>query len=173
MRPAPAVWDRLADLIEYPDGCYVGAIDACVEATAGSDLAAPLQRFRSAMADAGVAAAQERYVEAFDFDPACTLDIGWHLLRDAPERGALLANLRGDLANAVVDERGELPDHLPALLRLIAREDESRGAALAGFIAPAVAGVHERLRARANPYGDILEAIERLLAALQQSEARP
>lgn len=172
MKPARAAWDRLADLLEYPDGEYARAIDACLEA-AGCDLAGPLQRFRSAMGEAGVVAAQERYVEAFDFDPACTLDMGWHLLRDAPERGALLTSLRHDLAQAVVDERGELPDHLPALLRLIAREDDARGAALAGYIAPAVAGVHERLRARANPFSDVLDAIARVLAGLHESEARP
>ena len=173
MKPARDVWDRLADLIEYPDGRYARALDACIEATAGSDLSIPLERFRSAMSQGGVVVAQERYVEAFDFDPACTLDMGWHLLGDAPERGALLTNLRDDLANAAVDERGELPDHLPALLRLIAREEDARAAALAGGIAPAVAGMHERLRARANPFGDVLEAVARMLAGMQESEARP
>ena len=173
MKPARDVWDRLADLIEYPDRRYARAIDACIDATAGSELSIPLERFRSAMSQGGVAVAQERYVEAFDFDPACTLDMGWHLLGDAPERGALLTILRDDLAHAAVDEGGELPDHLPALLRLIAREDEARGATLAGFIAPAVAGLHERLRARANPFGDLLDAVARMLAALHESEARP
>ena len=171
MKPPVDAWDRLAELVEYPSGPSIArTLDACIGATAPFGAAAPLEEFRARMLPADVGSLRERYVEAFDFDPACTLDVGWHLLGDAPERGALLSSLREDLARAAVDERGELPDHLPTLLRLIGREDPARAFVLAARIAPALAGVRERLDARGSAYGRVLDAIERMLVVVLQEE---
>ena len=122
--------------------------------------------------DDGPRALQEAYVETFDFDPECSLEMGWHLHGDRPERGALLARLRADLAAVQVSEGVNLPDYLPTLLRLIARCDEAAAAALAAAIAPAAAGVLDRLRARQNPFVAPLEAVVRALA-LPREEERP
>jgi nitrate reductase molybdenum cofactor assembly chaperone NarJ/NarW len=119
------------------------------------------------------AAVQERYVEAFDLDPACTLDVGWHLFGDAPERGVFLSMLREDLAHAGVYERGNLPDHLPTLLRLIARQDEETASALAAIVAPAVAHVHQRLTARGSPFADVIGTVGRRLDDRRRHEERP
>lgn len=174
MTPAVDAWDRLADLIEYPDEpWYTNRVDACIDATAAFGVAAPLERFRQSIAGGDLASWQERYTEVFDFDPACTLNVGWHLLGDAPERGAFLAALREDLARAGVFERDELPDHLPTLLRLIAREEDAEAAELAAYITPAVTRVRERLTACGSPFGDVLDAVARMLAILQPQEAQP
>ena len=121
----------------------------------------------------GAPALQEQYVEAFDLDPGCTLEIGWHLFGEAPERGAFLVMLREDLAHAGVYERGHLPDHLPTLLRLIARQDAAAASALAAIIAPAVAAVVERLRARGHPFADAVGAVARALEAQPRVEEQP
>jgi nitrate reductase molybdenum cofactor assembly chaperone NarJ/NarW len=174
MTAAAGAWDRLADLIEYPDEpLYANRIDACIDATAAFDVAAPLERFRRSIAGGDLASWQERYTEVFDFDPACTLNIGWHLLGDAPERGAFLAALREDLARAGVFERDELPDYLPTLLRLIARQDDAAASELAAYIAPAVTRVRERLIASGSPFGDVLDAVTRMLAVVQPHEEQP
>ena len=115
-------------------------------------------------------ATQERYVATFDLNPACSLDVGWHLYGDAPERGAFLATLREDLARASVEERGDLPDHLPTLLRLIPREDDQAASALADLIAPAVARLRDVLVADGNPYADTLEAVTRMLRFAKGSD---
>jgi nitrate reductase delta subunit len=112
------------------------------------------------------AARQEQFVDAFDLDPACTLDVGWHLFGDRPERGIFLAMLRDDLRRMGIDEHGELPDHLPTLLRLIAREDEGPASELATLVAPAVERVQRRLVERGSPYGAVLEEVVRLLAGV-------
>jgi len=108
-------------------------------------------------------AMQKRYVETFDLNPACSLDVGWHLFGDAPERGAFLSTLRDELARAGVDERGELPDHLPALLRLIPREEDAAASALAGRIAPAVVRLRDVLLAEGNPFADVLSTVAHML----------
>jgi nitrate reductase assembly molybdenum cofactor insertion protein NarJ len=171
MKPPATAWDRLAELVEYPSAAsYAATLDACIDTMSPFDAAAPLEQFRERLIAGGLASMRERYVEAFDFDPACTLDVSWHEFGDAPERGALLSALREDLARAAIDERGELPDHLSTLLRLIAREDAARAAALAACITPALGTVHELLKARDNPYGGVIDAIARMLAVVQQEE---
>lgn len=111
-------------------------------------------------------AIQEQYSETFDFDASCSLDIGWHLFGDAVERGALLARLREELARAGISEDGELPDHLPTLLRLLARQDAASARRLAALIAPAAACLAERLRDRGSPFSDVMDETARLLDAV-------
>lgn len=108
-------------------------------------------------------ALQEQYVAAFDLDADCTLDIGWHLFGEAPERGRFLSMVRDELARAGVYERGNLPDHLPTLLRLIARQDEQSASELAALIAPAVTLVLERLGAKGSAFTEPIAAVARAL----------
>jgi nitrate reductase molybdenum cofactor assembly chaperone NarJ/NarW len=131
--------------------------------------AAAWDRLADTLAYPDAAARQEQYVDAFDLDPACSLDMGWHLFGDALERGAFLSMLREDLARAGVPEGGELPDHLPTLLRLIARSDAAAASRLAAIVAPAVARVRARLQARANPYEQVIGEVGRLLAGVAAS----
>ena len=119
-------------------------------------------------------ATQERYVDTFDLNPACALDVGWHLFGETPERGAFLSRLREDLAHAGVEERGDLPDHLPTLLRLIPREDDNAASALADLIAPAVVRLRDVLLVEGNPFADVLSAVARMLDARRMhEEVRP
>jgi nitrate reductase delta subunit len=160
-------WDRVADLIEYPEGAsYAQLVAAPIGAGADSGVAAALGRFRESVAANGARVMQERYVEAFDFDPASTLDLGWHLFGDTPDRGAFLAALREDIVRAGVFERGELSDNLAIVLRLIARLERTAASKLAARIAPAVARVHDRLRSRNNPYADLIDAVGRMVAGM-------
>ena len=115
-------------------------------------------------------AVQERYVETFDLDPASTLDVSWHLFGDRPERGQFLAHVREDLARAGVAENGDLPDHLPTLLRLIPRQEHCDAAALAAQIAPAVARLLERQQAQSSPFAGTLDEVARALERCQQQE---
>lgn len=116
---------------------------------------------------------QEEYVDAFDLNPACTLELGWHLFGDTPERGAFLSILREDLRRARIDERGNLPDYLPTVLRLIGRQDEPSASSLAAIIAPAVARIHEQLKERGSPFADALETVAHRLGAGYHCEAHP
>lgn len=167
MTIAVDAWDRVADLIEYPEGsAYAELVAAPLDASADSGVAEALGRFRESVAANGARVMQERYVEAFDFDPASTLDLGWHLFGDTPDRGAFLSALRDDIVRAGVFERGELPDNLAIVLRLIARLDATAASRLAARVAPAVARVHDQLRSRNNPYADVLDAVGRMVAGV-------
>jgi nitrate reductase assembly molybdenum cofactor insertion protein NarJ len=166
-------WDLLAAALDYPvDTAYIERIARCAqeleaEATECGEfrqVATALAQMGSEMARCGTGTLQERYTAAFDFDPACSLDIGWHLFSDGPERGPWLAAVREDLMRAGIEETGELPDHLTHLLRLIPREDRTRSAELAEVVAPVVANIRDRLAARANTFAALLDAALCLLA---------
>ena len=121
----------------------------------------------------GDAPLQEAYVSAFDFDPACSLEVGWHLYGDRPERAAFMVMLRERLAEAGVPEEGHLPDYLPTLLRLVGRQDAQLGAGLAQMIAPAAARVLARLRAQNSPFAAPLADAVSALEAVRHQEAHP
>ena len=116
---------------------------------------------------------QEEYVDAFDLNPACTLEIGWHLFGDTPERGAFLSILREELKRAGVDEHGNLPDYLPTVLRLIGRQDEESASSLSAIIAPAVERIHEQLKERDSSFADALETVARRIGARPECESHP
>ena len=116
---------------------------------------------------------QELYVQTFEFNPACTLEIGWHLFGENYERGEFLVRMREQLRRHRIAESTELPDHLTLLLPLIASMDHDEAAQLAGeFILPALAkirgGIHE------NPYESVIAGIaERLEADFPDAPRRP
>jgi len=103
-------------------------------------------------------AEQERYVQTFEFNPACTLEIGWHLFGENYERGEFLVRMRGELRRYGIAETTELPDHLAHLLLLAGRMDYQDAAELAGeFLLPALAKIQEALKD--NPYEALIAAI--------------
>lgn len=163
------LFDDLAGLAVFPrcpmaphaHACATEWRDTCPEA------AAAIERFAASVAGLSLPALQEEYTAAFDFDPACALELGWHLYGDAFERGAFLVEIRDALTRAGVAESDGLPDHIAHLLPLLAREEAECAQAHAAMIAPAIARVRESLQKRRSPYLDLLAAIETAVAALR------
>ena len=70
----------LARLFEYPDKSYV---QRCRDAG--------LNEFADEMANLTEPGIQELFISTFDWNPATSLDLGWHLYGDQYERGEFLA----------------------------------------------------------------------------------
>jgi nitrate reductase delta subunit len=165
------MWYALARLVAYPDERMhddARAMLAAVHATPGGAAAAEFLDVTEPMTPTAL---QEEYTTAFDFDPACTLDLGWHLFGESHKRGALLARLREDMRRAGIPESPELPDHLTQVLELVAREPEERAAPLAEIVLPAVGAIERRLAKRGSPYAHVLAAVNLELAALKERAA--
>ena len=108
-------------------------------------------------------AMQELYIQTFEFNPACTLEMGWHLFGENYERGEFLVRMRQELRRYGIRESSELPDHLTHLLRLIARMEHEDAARLAGeFLLPALGKMQ---LAEDNPYKPLVEGIKQKLTA--------
>jgi nitrate reductase delta subunit len=161
-----AMWYALARLVEYPDDRTRDDACAMLAAVQASTGAAAAREFVDVMGKMPLAKLEEEYTAAFDFDPGCTLDLGWHLFRESRERGALLARLREDMQRAGVPESQQLPDHLTQVLELIAREPEERAVPLAELVKPAVGAIQRALLKRGSPYAHVLAAVYEEMAAL-------
>jgi nitrate reductase molybdenum cofactor assembly chaperone NarJ/NarW len=161
------VVERLARLLTYPDDSFPAAVAACqaVLARDAAAAAADLDRFAQRVAALTIAQLRELYVATFDLNPRCTLDVGWHLFGDTYDRGALLASLRAELARLEIDEHGELPDHLPTLLRLIDASEPARAAELTALVAPAIERLQATLVACDNPYAWLVKSVVRAATA--------
>jgi nitrate reductase molybdenum cofactor assembly chaperone NarJ/NarW len=160
-----AVLDDLARLLRYPDGDLQGDLRRCLAEVRDlpAEATAALERFGGAIAGWSTSALQEEYADAFDFNPACALDLGWHLFGDGHDRGAFMAALREDLARAGVPETSDLPDHLTHVLALAARENPGRAALLVELVSPAIQAVERALVARGSPYQHLLKAVMTVL----------
>jgi nitrate reductase delta subunit len=157
--------DPLADLLSYPCGPLHAQVERCLAALDPADAAAAaLQRFEQQTDALSLTDLQEQYTAVFDMNPACTLDLGWHLFGETRDRGGFLAVLRADLERVGVPESIELPDHLFHVLALLGREEPGRAEVLAALVAPAVAAVHAALEERGSVYTDLLAAVDSLVA---------
>ena len=95
-------------------------------------------------------AMQELYVQTFEFNPACTLEIGWHIFGENYERGEFLVRMREQLRRHGIAESSELPDHLCHILLLLDRLDPEEAADLVGqFVLPALAKIKDSLNGSA------------------------
>ncbi len=146
--------ERLAPLFTYPDDAYVPHAQAAAAALDDPALAA----FAARVGALTTTALQERFIETFDLNAACTLEIGWHLFGEHYERGEFLVRLRGRLREAGIPESGELPDHLQHVLPLVARfEPQTAAAFVDQHLAPALERIAGAMPAD-NPFSDLLHA---------------
>ncbi|MCC7406111.1 MAG: hypothetical protein IT288_17085 [Bdellovibrionales bacterium] len=70
---------------------------------------------------------QELYTRTFDVQAITTLDVGYVMFGDDYKRAELLSNLTRIHLRAGTDQKGELGDHLPNILRLIPKLPELEG----------------------------------------------
>ena len=118
-------------------------------------------------------AMQELYVQTFEFNPACTLEIGWHIFGENYERGEFLVRMREQLRRHGITESSELPDHLCHILPLLDRLEPEEAADLVGlFVLPALAKIKDALNGSA--YQDLVVATAtRLEADYPDAPRRP
>jgi nitrate reductase molybdenum cofactor assembly chaperone len=160
--------DTLGDLLGYPRQPLPARVRRAIEDLRGSHpaVADALDRFDDAIRDLTDAEIQEEYSFTFDFTPACTLELGWHLFGESHARGRFLAGIREELQRAGVAESAGLPDHLAHLLPLLARADPQRAAGLAAMLDPALTSVRTALAGRPTPFVHLLDAAIRLIAGM-------
>ncbi|GMV19295.1 MAG: hypothetical protein HS104_30395 [Polyangiaceae bacterium] len=103
------------------------------------EAAAGLERF-AALLPAEPVALAELFVRTFDIQAITTLDLGYTLFGEDYKRGALLAGLSAEHRRASNDCGTELGDHLPNVLRLLAKmpSGEVRDELVHVIVGPAV-----------------------------------
>lgn len=161
------LYEILASALEYPGEDWDTRLDRCKQwlTIQEPDVAVQFIRFRRNIKDLSIEKMQELYTQTFDLNPVCTLDIGYHLFGENYKRGELLARLRETESNYELGQSNQLPDHLPVLLRLVAKlEDEELRLALIGeILIPALGKMIEALSQTDNPYRVLIEVISNAL----------
>ncbi len=132
----------LADAFDYPGDHFPERVDAVLDAIEPQwpKAAVELSKFVALLPRDDLVTMQELYIRSFDVQAITTLDIGYVLFGDDYKRGELLSNLNREHVAAKVDCGHELADHLPNVLRLLARltDDELIDELVQQIIGPAV-----------------------------------
>lgn len=135
-------YHSIADLFVYPDLEYPQRVRNVVDLLNGNyPLAvAELELFLFLLPENELRTMQELFTRTFDVQSATTLDIGYVLFGDDYKRGELLANLNREHLAVNNDCHHELADHLPNMLRLMAKlkDDEMMDELVQELIAPAL-----------------------------------
>jgi nitrate reductase assembly molybdenum cofactor insertion protein NarJ len=180
-----AHYHDLACLFEYPVDGHDKRVDQAVQLLekVRPEAAEDLRRFRELQAVESLRTMQELFTRSFDVQAITTLDIGYVLFGDDYKRGELLSNLNREHREAGNDCGSELADHLPNVLRLLARlEDQELIEELVQeIIAPAVSEMigeftNERIdkknKAYRKHYKTLIETPSRTARALYQFPLR-
>ena len=169
VRPKNRVYQAIGDLLEYPGEDWDARLEQCKRRVSDEApaLAERLLAFALGLDGIPIATLQERYTQAFDLNPVCALEVGYHLFGEDYKRGLFLANLRETEAGLDLGQEHQLPDYLPVLLRLLGRltDEELRSDLIAECLVPAVEKMIAALKQAKNPYGHLLEALVEALKA--------
>lgn len=155
----------MAPLLEYPDAGYR---DHARRAAEGCPAAVreQLETFVAEVSGLPLASLEESFIQAFDLNPDCALDIGWHLFGEDYARGEFLVKMKGEHRKYGVDEHSELPDHLPTVLRLLAIMPEEEAAQFAPqFLAPALIKIRSHFKDAEHPFVRLLDILSGCLAS--------
>ena len=99
------------------------------------EAALTLKPFIDYMEKSSIVDMQELFLRSFDVQAITTLDIGFILFGEDYKRGKLLVNLNEEHRKAGNDCETELSDHLPNMLRLLAKmQDEAMRTEMAIFL---------------------------------------
>lgn len=143
-------YDQLASLFVYPDAEYArrGAQAAAALSERFPEAAMELDAFAGFLPhtegerldDEALHELQEIYTRSFEVQAMTTLDVGYVCFGDDYKRAEVLLNLNRELELVGVDCGTELSDHLPNVLRLLARwrDDELAAELVQQVVAPAV-----------------------------------
>lgn len=167
------VLESLATLLTYPTAGYSSLADNCCEVLeremtgeTGAKIRQNVEKYRTVLRFLSAEELEEFYTRTFDLNPVCSLDIGWHLYAENYDRGTFLVEMRNELKEHGLKESTELPDHLPMVLRLLARMAPERAVVLATkSVLPAVRKMVQGFSNTRNPYAVIIEMLEPVLIA--------
>ena len=103
---------------------------------------------------------EEAFTQTFDVNPACALDIGWHLFGEEYARGMFLVRMREELRKHGLVETAELPDHITHVLAIIgAMSDEDAGRFVRACMLPAMLKMRDALTDTGSPYSDVVSSL--------------
>lgn len=131
----------LSKLFDYPEDNYHDNVVAAANAVSKDypEAAAELEKFLKLL-PMQTREMEELYSRSFDVQAVTTLDVGYVLFGDDYQRGEVLVHLNNEHSKAGNSCGQELGDHLPILLKLLPKleDTEVKNELVTMLIAPAV-----------------------------------
>ena len=150
-------YETLAVLLEYPKEHSTARRGSVATAE-------DLREFALCVERLALSELQELYTRTFDLNPACALEVGYHLFGENYKRGEFLANLRETEAPFDLGQEHQLPDYLPVLLRLLSKlDDDLRSSLISECLIPAIEKMLATFKDATNPYRSLLEVVRKRL----------
>ena len=145
----------ISRLLSYPDDHYLPLVELLylIVQTRLPEAASEISEFGQFVEQCGEHELEEAYTRTFDVNPACALEIGWHLFGEDYMRGQFLVRMRGELAKYEIPESGELPDHLTHVLPVLASMPEKEAHQFShACVFPALHKMQASLEKNQSPY---------------------
>ena len=154
---------HLSLLIQDPDDGFItslAALKASVEKTIDSPAKGKLLGFLSGIESMPSIGLQEHFTQNLDINPATCLNLTYHSLGDAEDRGRILADIDQVYLRAGFERTtGELPDYLPLVLEFLSVCPRAEGAELLWQHLGATGSIAEKLVELESPYQGLLELL--------------
>ncbi len=158
------ICEALAAVLTYPGEGYPEAVQTCARVLETAGNREPFGRFARFTSERSTNELQELFIQTFDLNPVCSLELGWQLFGENYDRGAFLVKMRAELRRYAIVESRELPDHMTHALPLLGRMEAARAADFAmACVLPALDKMLAALRGKENPYEDVLKALRGVL----------
>ena len=118
--------------------------------------------------------AEEVFTRTFDVNPACALEVGWHLFGEEYARGMFLVRMREELRKYNIAETSELPDHIAHVLAVVAAMPADEAERFVGAcVLPAVEKMRQALDGKDTPYRHAINCLTLSLRHTWPEVVRP
>jgi nitrate reductase delta subunit len=177
-RPMSLSLRVLARLLSYPDDALREHLDELRQALRSEAELQParlaeVETLIDSIATQNAIDAEADYVQLFDSGRRTSLHLFEHVHGDSRERGPALVDLQQtyERAGLLLQDSGELPDHLPIVLEFASTQPPKLAREFLGEIAHILTAVFSALRERDNAYASVIAAV--LEIAGQRVQAVP
>ncbi len=152
----------LAGMLEYPGAELASRTRRCqaLLAERSPEAAGALAAFAEFVEGESPGRLEEVYTSSFDLNPQCYPYAGYQLFGEDPKRSQLMIGLQQSYCTSGFDTAGELPDHVPLLLKFLAVLDdaETERDLRELVLSPSLAKMAKTLEEKQNPYATAVTA---------------
>ena len=167
MSHIPKVMDAFARLLSYPDQHTAQAAELLYIVLQGEieEAARDISQFGTFLEQHESWQVEEAFTGTFDVNPACALEIGWHLFGEEYARGMFLVRMREELRKYGLPESAELTDHIAHVLAVVAAMPEDEAAKfVTACVQPAIEKMNQALAENDSPYRHVISALANVIA---------
>lgn len=166
MSHIPKVMDAFARLLSYPDQHTTQAAELLYIVVQGEidDAASDMLQFGTFLEQHEPWQVEEAFTGTFDVNPACALEVGWHLFGEEYARGMFLVRMREELRKYDLPESAELTDHISHVLAVVASMPDDEAAKFVhACVQPAVEKMNDALAKKDTPYRHVISCLAKVI----------